>query len=104
MSDYLQNIFQAKQLTILSTAKEKLHTEMNNVAVTVNESSSLADQRKLENMQSNISTVSDYLKVKTSTASSKSSLQADLQNPTSNNLLSSMSSSSPLAQYLLAKS
>lgn len=105
MSDYLQTIFEAQQLKSLTTAKEKLQTEMINFAATVDENSSLADQQKIEKMKNNISTLSDYLTTKTSTISSENNLLSSLTSSTSpnNTLLSTLSASSALSQYLLSK-
>lgn len=105
MSDYLQNIYQAQQLKTLSTAKEKLQTEMMNFAASVSEKSSLADQQKLAKMQSNISSLNDYITTKTSITSGENNLWSALTNSTStsSNLLSAMSASSALSQYLLTK-
>ncbi|KOS67829.1 hypothetical protein AEA09_04180 [Lysinibacillus contaminans] len=105
MSDYLQTIFQAQQLKSLTTAKEKLQTEMINFAATVDENISLADQQKIEKMKNNISTLSDYLTTKTSTISSENNLLSSFTSSTSPNstLLSTLSASSALSQYLLSK-
>ncbi|MEK4628839.1 hypothetical protein MKZ17_11585 [Solibacillus sp. FSL R7-0682] len=88
-TSYLQNNFQAKQMDLLASAKEKLNVKATEYKEQIGDNPSEAEKFRLLQMNKNVEQLTNYFKQKN---------EANTMNQT---LLSQLQNSSALSQYLL---
>lgn len=88
-TSYLQNNFQAKQMDLLASAKEKLNVKATEYKEQIGDNPSEAEKFRLQQMNKNVEQLTNYFKQKN---------EANTMNQT---LLSQLQNSSALSQYLL---
>ena len=88
-TSYLQSNFQAKQMDLLASAKEKLNVKATEYKEQIGDNPSEAEKFRLQQMNKNVEQLTNYFKQKN---------EANTMNQT---LLSQLQNSSALSQYLL---
>ncbi|MER2039933.1 MAG: hypothetical protein ABS944_17450 [Solibacillus sp.] len=88
-TSYLQNNFQAKQMDLLASAKEKLNVKATEYKEQIGDNPSEAEKFRLQQMNKNVEQLTNYFKQKNEATTMNQTLLSQLQN------------SSALSQYLL---
>ena len=91
-SSYLQQNFHAKQMDILTEAKQNLSTKMTDYKASVGESPSKAEELRLQQMTDNVEIVDQFV------------TKSKNEQAVKDGFLQQMNQSSAYAQYLLFKS